>query len=59
VWIGLGIAYFSVYPAGFFIATVSAVIYALARTLVWLLGRRRLPGPERRPDAAQPSGVVA
>jgi zinc/manganese transport system permease protein len=59
VWLGLGIAYFSVYPAGFFIATVSFVIYVLARTLAWLLGRRRLTGRERGPGAAQPSGVVA
>jgi zinc/manganese transport system permease protein len=31
VWLGLGLAYFSVYPAGFFIATISVAIYLLAR----------------------------
>lgn len=40
VWLGLGIAYFSIYPAGFFIATVAFAIYVLARLLDLL--RRRL-----------------
>ncbi len=31
VWLGLGIAYFSIYPAGFFIATVAFAVYVLAR----------------------------
>jgi zinc/manganese transport system permease protein len=33
VWLGLGIAYFSLYPAGFFITAVAFVVYLLARVL--------------------------
>jgi zinc/manganese transport system permease protein len=33
VWLGLGIAYFSVYPAGFFVATVAFAVYVLARVI--------------------------
>jgi zinc/manganese transport system permease protein len=33
VWLGLGIAYFSIYPAGFFIATVAFAVYVLARLI--------------------------
>jgi zinc/manganese transport system permease protein len=40
VWVGLGLAYFSVYPPGFFVATVATAIYALARTFAF--ARRRL-----------------
>jgi zinc/manganese transport system permease protein len=35
VWLGLGIAYFSVYPAGFFIATAAFAVYVLARAIAW------------------------
>jgi zinc/manganese transport system permease protein len=31
VWLGLGLAYFSIYPAGFFIASVAFAVYLLAR----------------------------
>jgi zinc/manganese transport system permease protein len=30
VWLGLGIAYFSIYPVGFFITTIGFGIYVLA-----------------------------
>jgi zinc/manganese transport system permease protein len=33
VWLGLGIAYFSIYPAGFFVATVAFAVYVLARVI--------------------------
>jgi zinc/manganese transport system permease protein len=33
VWLGLGIAYFSIYPAGFFVATVAFAVYVLARLI--------------------------
>jgi zinc/manganese transport system permease protein len=33
-WLGLAISYFSVYPAGFFIATISFVVYVLARLIL-------------------------
>ncbi len=53
VWLGLGIAYFSIYPAGFFVATVATAIYVLARLAA--LARRRLSAPrgERRLAAAR------
>ena len=37
MWIGLGLAYFSMYPPGFFIAVVSFAGYLLARfaAAVW------------------------
>jgi zinc/manganese transport system permease protein len=39
VWLGLGIAYFSIYPAGFFIATVAFVVYVLARPIALVRAR--------------------
>jgi zinc/manganese transport system permease protein len=60
VWLGLAVAYFSVYPAGFFIATISFVLYVLVRLLGALLGglraRRDPPGA---PARAAPAGVIA
>jgi zinc/manganese transport system permease protein len=41
VWLGLGIAYFSVYPAGFFITAISFAIYATVQIAVRLPGRSR------------------
>jgi zinc/manganese transport system permease protein len=57
VWLGLGIAYFSVYPAGFFVTTISFAIYVGVRTGVWARGtaRRGLQTPEQ-PRA---DGVIA
>jgi zinc/manganese transport system permease protein len=40
VWLGMGVAYFSVYPAGFFIAAIAFSVYLLARVLTALYGRR-------------------
>ena len=57
-WLGLGIAYFSVYPAGFFIATISFVLYALARLLGAGLGGRRAPAPQT-PASPPQRGVIA
>jgi zinc/manganese transport system permease protein len=48
VWLGMGIAYFSVYPAGFFISAIAFAVYLLARLAVGLRGRR----PRRREAAA-------
>jgi zinc/manganese transport system permease protein len=53
VWLGLGIAYFSVYPAGFFIATVSFAAYVVARVLAGALGIRRSRGD--RPSTGAPA----
>ena len=58
VWLGLGIAYFSVYPAGFFIATISFVLYALARLLGARLGGRRARLVQT-PASPPPRGVIA
>jgi zinc/manganese transport system permease protein len=40
VWLGMGIAYFSAYPAGFYIATIAFAVYLLARLAVALRARR-------------------
>jgi zinc/manganese transport system permease protein len=57
VWLGLGIAYFSVYPAGFFVTTISFAIYMIARAWVWARGIpcRVLLEPEQPPA----EGVIA
>jgi zinc/manganese transport system permease protein len=59
VWLGLGIAYFSVYPAGFFIAASAFAIYVLARLSVFALGRRAREHPPSPDTNAQPAGVIA
>ncbi len=60
VWLGLGIAYFSVYPAGFFITAISFAVYLLARVLVVALGRRSAdPLPPTDSAAVRPDGVIA
>jgi zinc/manganese transport system permease protein len=40
VWLGLGIAYFSIYPPGFFVATVAFALYVLARLIALVRSRR-------------------
>jgi zinc/manganese transport system permease protein len=40
VWLGMGVAYFSVYPAGFFISAIACFLYLLARVFTALRGRR-------------------
>jgi zinc/manganese transport system permease protein len=59
-WLGLGLSYFSPYPAGFFIATISFAIYVLARVSVAVAGRsaRSQPGPPPAVDPL-PRGVIA
>ncbi|HYM55019.1 MAG TPA: metal ABC transporter permease [Solirubrobacteraceae bacterium] len=59
VWLGLGIAYFSVYPAGFFIATISFALYVLVRALGALLGRRRAGSLAPVVPEPPPEGVIA
>jgi zinc/manganese transport system permease protein len=60
VWLGLAIAYFSIYPAGFFIATISFATYVLARALAFVSQRwRSARRPPASPDGAQPAGVIA
>jgi zinc/manganese transport system permease protein len=50
VWLGLGISYYSVYPAGFFITLISFALYVLARLLALVLARR----PRERAPARSP-----
>jgi zinc/manganese transport system permease protein len=58
VWLGLASAYFSPYPAGFFISTVAFAIYVLARMLA--LARARTRGDRRREEEPPvPAGVIA
>ncbi|HWG09775.1 MAG TPA: metal ABC transporter permease [Solirubrobacteraceae bacterium] len=64
VWLGLGIAYFSIYPAGFFIATVAFIVYVLARVIAAARARLRdgyAREPEPTPIGApgEPPGVIA
>ncbi|MFD2422192.1 metal ABC transporter permease [Amycolatopsis pigmentata] len=42
-WLGLGIAYYSVYPIGFFVTTIAFALYVLAQVTAWLrrVGRLR------------------
>ncbi len=40
VWLGLGIAYFSIYPVGFYTTTFAFGLYVLVRTTRWALTRR-------------------
>lgn len=55
-WLGLGLSYFSVYPAGFFIATVAFAVYLLARLIAALAPGRRPAPPSAEPAAR---GVIA
>jgi len=58
VWLGLAISYFSIYPAGFFIATISFACYLLARLLAIVRARpaaARARSP--RPQAQQAQGA--
>lgn len=58
-WLGLGISYFSAYPAGFFISTISFAIYVLAR--MWAALARRLGSGHGLAPAMEPPprGVIA
>jgi zinc/manganese transport system permease protein len=55
-WLGLAVSYFSVYPAGVFIAAISFAVYVMARALAALRARGT-----RRPESAEPApaGVIA
>ncbi len=56
-WLGLAISYFSPYPAGFFIATISFLVYLLAR----VLAAARAAAATARPVVSEPvpRGVIA
>jgi zinc/manganese transport system permease protein len=56
-WLGLAISYFSVYPAGFFIATISFAVYLMARLLAAV--RARTSGIRARASEQAARGVIA
>ncbi len=58
VWLGLGIAYFSIYPAGFFVATVAFAVYVLARATASVRARMQDAGAQGA-DGAAPSALAA
>jgi zinc/manganese transport system permease protein len=48
VWLGLGLAYFSVYPVGFFVTTIGFVLFVVAtlwQAVMARVTRRPLPSP--------------
>jgi zinc/manganese transport system permease protein len=56
-WLGLGIAYFSPYPVGFWVTSLSFGLYVLARAGTELRNRDR--GRRLLPQGEQASGVAA
>jgi len=57
-WLGLALSYFSVYPASFFIATISFAVYLLGRSLATLRRRVRRGTPDVVLEPS-PRGVLA
>jgi zinc/manganese transport system permease protein len=57
VWLGLGIAYFSVYPAGFFVTSISFAIYVGVQVTVW--ARSRAQTGMQTPEQPAAEGVIA
>jgi zinc/manganese transport system permease protein len=56
VWMGLGIAYFSIYPAGFFVTTISFAIYVGVQIGAWVRSTARREIQMSEPPA---EGVIA
>jgi zinc/manganese transport system permease protein len=59
VWVGLGISYFSVYPAGFFITITAFAVYVLARLLTAARRAGLRSGEAAELDESPPAGVIA
>lgn len=57
-WLGLGISYFSAYPAGFFVSCISFFIYVLVRAAV-AVKTIRGGGGRRVVASPPPRGVIA
>jgi zinc/manganese transport system permease protein len=58
-WLGLGLSYFSPYPAGFFISTMSFAIYVIVRVATAVSGAAR-SGQDLAPTVEPPPrGVIA
>jgi zinc/manganese transport system permease protein len=50
VWLGLGLAYFSVYPVGFFVTTIGFVLFVVATLWQAVMARvTRRPSPSPSP----------
>jgi len=56
VWLGLGIAYFSVYPAGFWVTSISFAIYVGVQVGAWARSTTRRDSQAPEPPA---EGVIA
>lgn len=56
VWLGLGIAYFSVYPAGFWVTSISFAIYVGVQVGAWARSTARRGSQAPEPPA---EGVIA
>jgi len=41
VWLGLGIAYFSIYPVGFYVTSIAFALFLAARLVRSIRTRRR------------------
>ncbi len=62
VWVGLGVAYFSVYPAGFFITAISFGMYVVVRVAMGMRSRRGAGGVAGLAPLVEPpppQGVIA
>jgi zinc/manganese transport system permease protein len=57
VWLGLGIAYFSIYPAGFFVTSISFAIYVGVQVGAW--ARRNARRSFRAAEQSPAEGVIA
>jgi len=53
----LGIAYFSIYPAGFFVTSISFAIYVGVQATVWARSRTRKG--LQIPEQPRAEGVIA
>jgi zinc/manganese transport system permease protein len=58
-WLGLGFSYFSPYPAGFFISTISFAIYALVRVILAVVEQTRSERGFVPTADPPPRGVIA
>jgi zinc/manganese transport system permease protein len=59
VWVGLGVAYFSVYPAGFFITAISFGVYVGVRVVMGMRSRRGAAAERTTLVEPPPRGVIA
>jgi zinc/manganese transport system permease protein len=59
VWLGMGIAYFSIYPAGFFITAIGFALYLLVRIAAGWARRRSSPGVAEPAPIQPPAAAIA